>query len=44
MAVKRNKNLMTNHTKAIIADSEIGVIGSANFTYSGLNKISKLEF
>lgn len=38
VAVKRNKNLMTNHTKAIIADSEIGVIGSANFTYSGLNK------
>ena len=28
---------MRNHTKAIIADSKIGVIGSANFTYAGLH-------
>lgn len=35
--VIRLKNPMRNHTKAIIADSKIGVIGSANFTYSGLH-------
>ena len=35
--VIRLNNPMRNHTKAIIADSKIGVIGSANFTYSGLH-------
>jgi len=35
--VVRLNNPMRNHTKAIIADSKIGVIGSANFTYAGLH-------
>jgi len=36
--IVRQNNTMRNHTKAIIVDSDSGVIGSANFTWSGLNK------
>lgn len=28
---------LVNHTKSIIVDRRIGIIGSANFTYSGIN-------
>lgn len=28
---------LVNHTKSIIVDRSIGIIGSANFTYSGIN-------
>lgn len=36
--VRRDSSLSDNHTKAIIADSRTGIIGSANFTKSGMER------
>lgn len=36
--VRRNSSTSDNHTKAIIADSRTGIIGSANFTRSGMER------
>lgn len=36
--VRRDSSQSDNHTKAIIADSRTGIIGSANFTKSGMER------
>ena len=36
--VRRDSSQSDNHTKAIIADSKTGIIGSANFTKSGMER------
>ena len=36
--VRRDSSRSDNHTKAIIADSKTGIIGSANFTKSGMER------
>ena len=36
--VRRDSSRFDNHTKAIIADSKTGIIGSANFTKSGMER------
>jgi len=36
--VRRDSSRSDNHTKAIIADSRAGIIGSANFTKSGMER------
>ena len=36
--VRRDSSRSDNHTKAIIADSKTGIIGSANFTRSGMER------